>query len=96
MLKTTNKKIRKGLYSGLFVVVLLFGLVYFIGFHNSDNCQNYDRINAVVKQYNISFAENGLIVKSQNTLECYINGEYMQVLAFSEIFFICLILLKNK
>ena len=82
-MKNKNKRSFIGFTFTLFMLGLF---LYIVGFHNSDICQNIKYINADLKEFNISYVENGLIGKNINVNDCYILGESLQLYGFMVVF----------
>ena len=54
--------------SFILFLILLSIVIGFAGFHNVDMCHNMQIMNL---QYNLSFGENGIVMKNWNGFDCY-------------------------
>lgn len=71
--KEKSKKVRLGKMAALGMAALIF-VLFFVGMHNADNCANWMNLNLELKQYNISYSENGLFLKGISATGCYQYG----------------------
>jgi hypothetical protein len=77
-------------------LVLFLFVIFFLGFHNMDNCHNVLVLNAELRQFDVSYAENNFYFRGLSAAGCYMLGASFMLYAGVCGLLLCMFLLFER